>query len=259
MNRFEILVENTLPSCISTLNKASTDTSFWALVNLGIDLYDNQIDITNAVCDLSLPYVAILASRGSGKTYSVAIALVKMCLDNPGFRVGIFGPKGETSKRLVKEDIIGRILSPSSSVYNQIDWNKTSNALVVFKNGSTIKALSASETATQESEHFHCVVDSTEVITKNGKKKIADVTVGDEVLSYNLDKNIVEFKLVTNVAKNILKKKLYKIITESGNELVCTQDHRIFTKNRGYVEAQNLTTEDIILEIGKDYADLSNL
>lgn len=132
--------------------------SYWSLINLGIDLYDNQVEILNDVCDLSIPYVGILASRGSGKTYSVAIAIVKMCLDNPGFRVGIFGPKADTSKRLVKEDIIGRILVPTSKVYDQIDWNNSSNSFIQFKNGSTVKALSASPTATQESEHFHVLV-----------------------------------------------------------------------------------------------------
>ena len=66
--------------------------------------------------------------------------------------------KLETAKRLVKEDIIGRILVPSSKVYDQIDWNQTSNSFVQFKNGATIKALSASPTATQESEHFHVIV-----------------------------------------------------------------------------------------------------
>lgn len=158
MSRFDRMISEGLSSRISTINQAAVDPSFWALTNLGIDLYDNQISIVNDVVDLSVPYLAVLASRGSGKTYSVAIGLVKVCLDNPGFRIGIFGPKGETSKRLVKEDIIGRILTPTSKVYNQINWNKTSNALITFNNGSTIKALSASETATQESEHFHYLV-----------------------------------------------------------------------------------------------------
>ena len=143
--------------CDNVINLA-TNPSYWALVNLDINLYDNQVEILNNVCDLSIPYVGVLASRGSGKTYSVAIGIVKLCLDHPGFRVGIFGPKAETSKRLVKEDIIGRILLPTSPVYDKIDWNASSNSFIQFKNGSTVKALSASPTATQESEHFHVLV-----------------------------------------------------------------------------------------------------
>jgi hypothetical protein len=158
MSRFDCMISSELAAQISNINQAAVNPGYWSLVNLGIDLYDNQIEIINDIMDLSQPYIAILASRGSGKTYCVSISLVKLCLDNPGFRIGVFGPKLETAKRLVKEDIIGRILTPSSKVYDQIDWNKTSNAFVQFKNGSNIKALSASPTATQESEHFHVLV-----------------------------------------------------------------------------------------------------
>ena len=158
MSQYDSMLETQVPSLIDNVVERAINPSYWSLTNLGIDLYDNQVEILDAVCDLSLPYIAILAARGSGKTYSVAIAIVKLCLDNPGFRVGIFGPKADTSKRLVKEDILGRILTPSSEVYDQIDWEKTSNSFIQFKNGSTVKALSASPTATQESEHFHVLV-----------------------------------------------------------------------------------------------------
>lgn len=158
MSQYDSLIEKDIPSRLENIMQLAMSPSYWSLTNLGIDLYDNQVEIVDAVCDLSVPYVGVLASRGSGKTYSVAIGLVKLCLDNPGFRIGIFGPKADTSKRLVKEDILGRILSPSSPLYDKIDTNHTSNQFIQFKNGSTIKALSASPTATIESEHFHCVV-----------------------------------------------------------------------------------------------------
>jgi hypothetical protein len=151
------MIQTELADQIANINQAAINPSYWALTQLGIDLYDNQVDILNDVTDLSLPYVAIIASRGSGKSFACAIAIAKMCLDNPGFRVGIFGPKAETAKRLLKEDILGRILTPTSKVYDQVDWNKTSNSFIQFKNGSTVKSLSASPTATQESEHFHAV------------------------------------------------------------------------------------------------------
>src|ERR1035437_6470421 len=160
MSEYDSMMQIQIPPLLENIVQLAINPSYWSLANLGIDLYDNQVEILDAVCDLSIPYVGILASRGSSKTYAVAIAVVKLCLDNPGFRVGIFGPKADTSKRLVKEDIIGRILvnSPTSKVYNQIDWSKTSNSFIQFKNGSNVKALSASPTATQESEHFHVLV-----------------------------------------------------------------------------------------------------
>jgi hypothetical protein len=247
MSRFDWMIENQLHTRLAGVEQRSVNPSYWSLTNLGIDLYDNQVEILDGVLDLSLPYIAILASRGSGKTYSVAIALVKLCLDNPGFRIGVFGPKAETSKRLVKEDIIGRILTPTSKVYSQIDWNHTSNTFIQFKNGSTVKALSASPTATQESEHFHCVLGSTKVKTRLRTKQISDILIGEEVLSFNLDSHQLEFKPVVAISKNPTVKKIYKITTENGKELTCTEDHRIYTKNRGYIEVKDLTKEDVVI------------
>ena len=38
-----------------------------------------------------------------------------------------------------------------------------------------------------------------------------------------------------------------RITDENGNSIVCTPDHRIYTKNRGYVEAQNILENDELL------------
>ena len=40
-----------------------------------------------------------------------------------------------------------------------------------------------------------------------------------------------------------------KIETEDGQVITLTPDHRVFTENRGYVEAAQLTEEDILLFI----------
>ena len=40
-----------------------------------------------------------------------------------------------------------------------------------------------------------------------------------------------------------------KIVTKKGKEIICTEDHEIWTENRGYVLAKNLTTEDIVRTI----------
>lgn len=158
MSRFDRMIEIELSSRINSLNNAAIDPSYWALTNLGIDLYDNQIEICNAVVDLSVQYLAILQARGGGKSFSAALGLIKLCLDTPGFRIGIFGPKAGQAERLLKEEILGRIITPSSKVYDQVDWQRTSAARITFANGSSIKALSASETAQQEGEHFHVIV-----------------------------------------------------------------------------------------------------
>jgi intein/homing endonuclease len=43
---------------------------------------------------------------------------------------------------------------------------------------------------------------------------------------------------------------LYEIEDENGNVLRCTGDHRVFTKNRGYVRADELVeTDELCVEI----------
>jgi intein/homing endonuclease len=65
----------------------------------------------------------------------------------------------------------------------------------------------------------------TKVITNNGKKCIQDVEVGDKLLS-NMGYN----KVITIFPK--VKKKMYRITTEGGHEIVCSEDH-LFPTNNG--------------------------
>lgn len=45
---------------------------------------------------------------------------------------------------------------------------------------------------------------------------------------------------------------VYKITFSNGMEVKCTQNHKIYTQNRGMVEAKNLTKEDKILNLTKE-------
>jgi DNA polymerase-3 subunit alpha len=76
-----------------------------------------------------------------------------------------------------------------------------------------------------------CLGNDTEIITPKGKKNIKKIKVGDEVLSYDYDKNDVYISKVKKIHKNG-KKKLYKIKTIDGKELPpCTIDHKFMIKN----------------------------
>ena len=68
-----------------------------------------------------------------------------------------------------------------------------------------------------------------------------------EVLSYNINDNIKEYKKVTNKALMKTGAKLMKITDDStGNFIKCTPSHKIYTENRGYVMAKDLTASDIL-------------
>lgn len=141
----------------STLIDIADNPALWALQKLGIDLFDNQIEIVDAVCDLSVKNVAILQARGAGKSFAVALGLVKICEDFAGMKIGIFGPKADQANRIIKE-ILSSIITPSSPLHSTIDWDETTKSRLSFINGSEMIAISASENSMNEGWHFNVVV-----------------------------------------------------------------------------------------------------
>ena len=66
-----------------------------------------------------------------------------------------------------------------------------------------------------------------------------------EVLSYNTETNKEEWKPITAFAETSPKSKVMKITDEeTGKNIVVTPEHKVFTKNRGYVMAKDLVETD---------------
>jgi len=100
-----------------------------------------------------------------------------------------------------------------------------------------------------------CVVGDTIIQTNTGKLTMIDIVNRVEnnekikVLTFNENTLLLEFNIVTNAW---LSRKDEVVITlkieEDGiiYKLTCTSDHKIYTINRGYVEAKDLTEDDDI-------------
>jgi RNA ligase (TIGR02306 family) len=77
---------------------------------------------------------------------------------------------------------------------------------------------------------------------------ISEIKKGDKVLSF--DENKEEF--VSSTVDDVIKRKedgeWIILFFDNGNEIVCTVNHMILTKNRGWVEAQHLNEEDNLVE-----------
>lgn len=67
-----------------------------------------------------------------------------------------------------------------------------------------------------------------------------------EILSFNQDKKINEWKYVTASALTSTSAELLEIEDDAGHILRCTPEHKIWTENRGYVAAQDLQETDEI-------------
>ena len=95
-----------------------------------------------------------------------------------------------------------------------------------------------------------CVSGDTLINTNRGLIKIKCINQNDNVLSYNVVSNSLEYKKVLNTFKIPNAKKLLKltILDDNGFEhsIKCTPEHKIYTHNRGFVEAQFLTCDDRI-------------
>ena len=82
-----------------------------------------------------------------------------------------------------------------------------------------------------KNEHLDCLEENTDILIRNGIKKIKDLKVGDLVLSYNYDLEKYEYKKIVNVwDKGILDG--HKMILQNGHHIIATGDHRFYCRSR---------------------------
>jgi ribonucleoside-diphosphate reductase alpha chain len=78
---------------------------------------------------------------------------------------------------------------------------------------------------------------------------IKDAVAGERVYSRNIKTGKNEFRNIKASLKTRDNAKVMKITDENGNSVVCTLDHKIYTTNRGYVEAKDLLeTDELLIE-----------
>lgn len=100
-----------------------------------------------------------------------------------------------------------------------------------------------------------CVVGNTKLLTERGWMTIEEIfTLMDKgekflITSYNIKEKRYELKEALNAWQKRNDPTLTLTIEESGlkYEIECSSDHPILTKNRGYVRADTLTTDDDIV------------
>jgi len=83
-------------------------------------------------------------------------------------------------------------------------------------------------------------------------EKLVDImektVISPLVLSYNVNSNEKEWKQIQGAQLTRQRTKIIEL-EYNGNVIKCTPDHKIYTKNRGWVEAQYLTEEDELVEL----------
>jgi len=75
-----------------------------------------------------------------------------------------------------------------------------------------------------------------------------------EVLSYDIETGEQRWAPITAFAETSPKAKVMRITDEeSGKSIVVTPEHKVFTKNRGYVMAKDLTPNDQLVYVGESH------
>ena len=142
----------------------------------------------------------------------------------------------------------------------RLQFSTSNGQTVALTNGSFATAISASDGSNIEGESFkviiceECFVRGTPILTEKGYVNIEDVKVGDKVYSFNHGTNKVELKTVQrSFSQPLYGRKIVTIKTESGREITCTDNHKIFISEIGYVRADSLhINDDDSLQTEKD-------
>ena len=94
-------------------------------------------------------------------------------------------------------------------------------------------------------------IEGTLVLTSIGLVKIKNIKPNDEVWSYNEETKERELKKVKQVFRNKTKEWLHlKVVneeTQKEENKTCTKSHRIYIRNKGWIEAINILDNDIVL------------
>jgi hypothetical protein len=97
-----------------------------------------------------------------------------------------------------------------------------------------------------------CIHPESKLITDRGHIEIEKIINSKEnikVLSHNFSTGLDEWNVAEFPRINNNEKKWVEITLEDDSTFKCTADHRVYTENRGWVEAQFLTSIDILKEI----------
>ncbi|MBI4044264.1 MAG: vitamin B12-dependent ribonucleotide reductase [Candidatus Diapherotrites archaeon] len=144
----------------------------------------------------------------------------------------IYRTTGETAKTLKAKDLWNRIAFAAwSSADPGVQYDTTINEWHTCPADGKINATNP------------CVTGDTLVFTKSGWKRI-DSLVGKEAeLITNLDNMDIG---ITTGSFETGEKPVYKLETNCGYEVKLTADHKVFTANRGFIQAAELTKDDFV-------------
>jgi len=94
-----------------------------------------------------------------------------------------------------------------------------------------------------------CFLPGTLISTIDGVAPIESIEVGEVVLGYNVESQEIVEQSVDQIFERDFEGECITIETDDGKILKMTPNHKVFTSNRGWVEAGDLTIIDEIVSM----------
>ena len=94
----------------------------------------------------------------------------------------------------------------------------------------------------------HCIPSNEFITTKQGKKTMFELEIGDEVLSFNKESQEVSFQKVINKINNGFRNDIIRVITKGGRSLSTTANHKYYKVNRHTFHQHTGWEKDVVEE-----------
>jgi len=228
------------------------------------NITDTQAYIIKRVAFSEVRRLSISAYTRYGKTQTIAIAAALYILLNENKKIKFIGPSTDPAGILrnymtelilnSKGGILLNLADLDRSGYERIKKEASRNRMT-FKNGCEYRVISAHGGGFAAMGHggdLICVPEDTLIDTTRGRLKIKDIVESDsdvEVLSYNHQKNVIEYKPILKT----FKRKATRLLRLYSNEeyIECTENHPVFVLTKGYISAKKVGFLDKILALNK--------
>ena len=226
---------------------------------LPFEFADFQVEMFNTIANRYPRFNHIITPTQVGKSLIIALGIiVSACLG--GYKWAIVAPSNK--KTMIIMNYIIQHLFDNTLFYSQLEIETSMEKLkrertktrLVFKGGGEIFVVSADsknkKNAGQALMGFGCFEKNQKVLTENGYIKIGDLYKNKpkvKIACYDEKEEKVKWHYPLNYQKNKKGKRKMVKVNVSGKTIFCTENHRIFTKNKGWTKAIELKKGDVVL------------
>jgi hypothetical protein len=228
-----------------------------------LEITDGQVEIFNSIWLKNNPRVNVIASTQYGKSTIIACALI-LRTRATGENWAIVAGRQDKA-RIIMEKVIQHTFDNPVLVENlDLDKNEPlerikrerSKERITWKSGGEIRIYSAQTKSTKNVNDaltgFGCIRKGEKILTDKGYIEIRHLVKNKKavkVASFNHISKRVEFRKILEYQKNPIAERYFIEISVGSRKFICTNDHPVFVKGKGYVRADKIKRGDRLLAL----------